>query len=49
MTSADGSLRFAVFDKCAVRIAVEEGAGHRRQLALALVPRGELPPGEIMG
>ncbi|KAI8464454.1 MAG: hypothetical protein J3K34DRAFT_526194 [Monoraphidium minutum] len=48
VTSADGALRFAVFDKCAVRIRVEEGAGHRRALVLSLVPRGELPAGEIM-
>jgi exosome complex exonuclease DIS3/RRP44 len=38
-----------VFDKCAVRIAVEEGAGHRRHLALALVPREQLPAAEVMG
>jgi exosome complex exonuclease DIS3/RRP44 len=37
-----------VFDKCAVRIVVEEGAGHRRQLVLSLVPRSELPASEIM-
>jgi exosome complex exonuclease DIS3/RRP44 len=48
VTSADGRVHFAVFDKCAVRIAVEEGAGHRRQLVLSLVPRAELPPAEIM-
>lgn len=27
--SADGRTRFTVFDKCAVRISVEEGASHR--------------------
>lgn len=43
VVSADGSIRFSVFDKCAVRIAVEEGASHRRSLKLTLVPRDELP------
>jgi exosome complex exonuclease DIS3/RRP44 len=48
VTSADGKLRFAVFDKCAVRITVEEGVAHRRSLVLSLVPRGQLPPSELM-
>ena len=48
VTSADGRLRFAIFDKCAVRITVEEGAGHRRTLVLQLVPREHLPPSEVM-
>ncbi|KAF8058848.1 RRP44A [Scenedesmus sp. PABB004] len=49
LVSADGATRFAVFDKVAVRIEVEEGAAHRRSLALALVPRDELPPGDVAG
>lgn len=49
VTSADGSVRFAVFDKCAVRIAVEEGAAHRRSLVLSLVPRSELPAEDLVG
>jgi exosome complex exonuclease DIS3/RRP44 len=49
VSSADGRLRFTIFDKCAVRIVVEEGAGHRRQLVLSLVPREQLPATEIMG
>lgn len=48
VASADGSVRFSIFDKCAVRIAVEEGAGRRRQLVLALVPRALLPESERM-
>lgn len=46
--SADGSVAFTVFDPCAVRIAVEEAAGNRRQLVLRLVPRSELPEAERM-
>ncbi len=42
-------MRFTVFDKCAVRITVEETVGHRRQLVLALVPREQLPQAEVMG
>ncbi|GLC34112.1 hypothetical protein PLESTB_000838700 [Pleodorina starrii] len=49
VTSADGSVRFALFDKCAVRICVEEGEAHRRSLVLSLVDRGELPESERMG
>jgi exosome complex exonuclease DIS3/RRP44 len=49
VVSTDGSIRFAVFDKCAVRITVEEGASHRRSLLLALVPRSELPAGDQLG
>ena len=48
VSSRDGSVQYRVFDKCAVRIVVEEGAGNRRQLVLQLVPRGELPAGEVM-
>jgi exosome complex exonuclease DIS3/RRP44 len=48
VAAADGSLRYAVFDKVGVRIRVEEGAGRRRQLVLALVPRSTLPPSELM-
>ncbi|EFJ53011.1 hypothetical protein VOLCADRAFT_55673 [Volvox carteri f. nagariensis] len=49
VTSADGSVRFALFDKCAVRISVEEGVAHRRTLVLSLVDRSELPESERMG
>ncbi|KAG2491107.1 hypothetical protein HYH03_010551 [Edaphochlamys debaryana] len=49
VTAADGSVCYRVFDKCAVRIVVEEGMGHRRTLVLSLVPRSELPEGERMG
>ncbi len=35
-------MRYQVFDACAVRIVVEEGIGHRKQLVLTLVPRSEL-------
>ncbi|GFR51506.1 hypothetical protein Agub_g13921 [Astrephomene gubernaculifera] len=49
VTSTDGSVRFAVFDKCAVRISVEEGEAHRRTLVLTLVDRAELPESERMG
>uniref|UniRef100_A0A383VI63 Uncharacterized protein n=1 Tax=Tetradesmus obliquus TaxID=3088 RepID=A0A383VI63_TETOB len=49
VVSTDGSIRFAVFDKCAVRITVEEGASHRRSLLLALVPRSELPGTDQLG
>lgn len=41
-------MRFRVFDACAVRIRVEEGVAHRRQLVLELVPRSELPAEERM-
>lgn len=47
--SSDGSVRYAVFDKCAVRIAIEEGAAHRRSLVLTLVPRSELPAHDRVG
>lgn len=49
VTSLDGSVRYALFDKCAVRIEVVEGEGHRRQLALTLVDRALLPEAERMG
>ncbi len=47
--SKDGRVAYTVFDKCAVRIKVEEGEGRRRQLVLALVDRAELPERELMG
>lgn len=46
--SKDGSTHYTVFDKCAVRITVEEAQGNRRQLVLRLVPRSELPAAEQM-
>ncbi|KAI3428619.1 hypothetical protein D9Q98_007442 [Chlorella vulgaris] len=46
--SKDGGAHYTVFDKCAVRICVEEATGNRRQLVLRLVPRGELPASEQM-
>lgn len=46
--SRDGATRYTVFDKCAVRICVEEAAGNRRQLVLRLVPRSELAAAEQM-
>ncbi len=49
VTAADGSVRYAVFDKCAVRIGVEEGVAHRRSLVLTLVDRAELPDSERVG
>lgn len=48
VSSLDGSVCFRVFDKVAVAISVEVGFGHRRSLAMRLVPRDELPPGELM-
>lgn len=45
--SKDGATAYTVFDKCAVRIAVEEGAAGRRSLVLRLVPRSELPESEL--
>jgi exosome complex exonuclease DIS3/RRP44 len=49
VVSADGSMRYSVFDKCAVRISVVEGAARRRSIKLALVPRSELAPEDIVG
>ena len=49
VVAADGSARYSVFDKCAVRISVVEGAARRRSIRLALVPRSELAPGDIVG
>ena len=45
----DGSVCYKVFDPCAVRISVEEGVGHRRHLALSLVPRDQLPASARVG
>eukprot|EP00983_Pelagomonas_calceolata_P016175 511555-Pelagomonas_calceolata.AAC.1 len=44
----DGSMRYRVFDPCAVRIHVEEGYGHRRQLVLELISREQLQEAEQM-
>jgi exosome complex exonuclease DIS3/RRP44 len=47
--SADGRQSFTIFGKCAVRITVEEGAGHRRALVLQLAPRDLVPEAERVG
>ncbi|GAX77417.1 hypothetical protein CEUSTIGMA_g4862.t1 [Chlamydomonas eustigma] len=49
VASRDGSTRYAVFEPCAVRITVEEGVGHRKQLVLSLVPREELNATDRVG
>lgn len=49
VVAVDGSSRYTVFDKCAVKIVVEEGQAHRRQLVVSLVNRDELPEAEKMG
>jgi exosome complex exonuclease DIS3/RRP44 len=49
VVAADGSARYSVFDKCAVRISVVEGAARRRSIKLALVPRSELAPEDVVG
>lgn len=49
VVAADGSVSYSVFDKCAVRIAVVEGAARRRSIKLALVPRSELAAEDIVG
>ena len=41
-------MRYRVFDPCAVRIHVEEGYGHRRQLVLELVGRDQLEAADRM-
>jgi len=46
VSSRDGDVRFTVFDMAAVRIAVAEAAGHRRQLVLELADRALLPDSE---
>lgn len=49
LVAADGSgVSYAVFDKCAVRISVVEGAARRRSIKLALVPRSELAPEDVV-
>ncbi|KAK9823835.1 hypothetical protein WJX72_005833 [[Myrmecia] bisecta] len=49
VTSPDGKVCYTIFDKAAVRIAVEETHGQRRHLVLTLVDRNELPESEQMG
>ncbi len=49
VVAADGSARYSVFDKCAVRVSVVGGAARRRSIKLALVPRSELAPEDIVG
>ena len=46
--NSSNSVRYTIFDPCAVKICVEEGAGGRRTLVLELVPREELPEIEKM-
>ena len=46
VASRDGSVRYTIFDKAAVRISVTEGAGHRRQLLLQMADRSLLPASE---
>jgi exosome complex exonuclease DIS3/RRP44 len=48
VSNASGSLRYTIFDACAVKIFVQEGTGRRRTLVLELVPREELPESEKM-
>lgn len=47
IASKDGKICIRIFDKAAVRIAVVEGTGHRRQLLLQLVDRDVLPQSEL--
>lgn len=49
LVAADGSVRYSVFDKCAVRISVVEGAARRRSIKMALIPRSELAADDIVG
>jgi exosome complex exonuclease DIS3/RRP44 len=49
LVAADGSVRYSVFDKCAVRISVVEGAARRRSIKMALIPRSELATEDIVG
>lgn len=49
VASADGSMRYTIFDKCAVRIAVEETVGRRRQLVLTLVGREQIAEADRVG
>ena len=46
--NTSSTIQYTIFDPCAVRIFVEEGAGRRRTLVLELVPRAELPETEKM-
>ena len=38
-----------IFDRVAVRIAIVEGTGHRRQLHLELIDRAQLAAAELVG
>lgn len=42
ISSSCGTIRFTIFDPCAVRISVKEGIGRRRALVLELVDRNAL-------
>lgn len=46
ISSSDGSVKYTIFDTCAVRITVKEGVGQRRTLLLELVDRTALPESE---
>lgn len=48
VSNASGSVKYTIFDPCAVKIFVQEGTGRRRTLVLELVPREELPESEKM-
>jgi len=48
VSNASGSIKYTIFDPCAVKIFVQEGAGRRRTLVLELLPREELPESEKM-
>jgi len=48
VSNASGSVKYTIFDPCAVKIFVQEGTGRRRTLVLELLPREELPESEKM-
>jgi exosome complex exonuclease DIS3/RRP44 len=48
VSNASGSVKYTIFDPCAVKIFVQEGTGRRRTLVLELVQREELPESEKM-
>lgn len=48
VASVDGAVGYTIFDPCAVRISVVEGAGRRRSLKLQLVSRDQLPEADAM-
>ena len=44
--NTSGTIKYTIFDPCAVKIFVNEGVGRRRVLVLELMDRGELPDDE---